>query len=195
MQKGIEMYRYGIHSPRVLMTTDVKRRLDLYIAEAIGEISGLGTVVQIGNDFLVEEIFLLPQKCTLGSTDMSAEGIADFLYERVQSSLSVSNIRLWWHSHVMGDVYWSATDNGTIESSFPNASWVVSVVGNKRGDYLSRLDIYKPFRLTTNGLPVALHLGVDENLLAEVRSEVDQKVTHIALPKRLEAKQWPQQLK
>jgi len=99
--------------PVVYITTEAKQRLDLYIQLADGEISGLGTVTRLGNDFLVTAVHLFEQECTSASTDLSVEDVSKFLLEAVRSGLDPAALKLWWHSHCNMGAFWSATDDGT----------------------------------------------------------------------------------
>lgn len=162
--------------PSVLFTLPAFQKMQAYIKAVDGEVSGLGSVEVLNNTFIVSDIFLLPQFCTKAQTTMTEEGISDFIYTRFKNGQTMTNIKLWWHSHFLSPVYWSETDNRTIRDSFPKASWILSVVGNQYGDVLARVDIYKPLALTFDKLPVSVSLPVNQDLLDKVREEVEQKV-------------------
>lgn len=174
----------GFSSPRnlpvVYITPEAKKRLDLYIQVADVEISGLGTVTRIGNDFLVTAVHLFEQECNPASTILSSEDVARFLHEAVRSGLDPSQLKLWWHSHASMGIFWSSIDEETI-SRFAN-SWMLSLVGNKKGEYLVRLDLYEPIRLTLDGLKFEIHQPEDPVLRAAVEAEVRAKVKTFAYP-------------
>jgi len=160
--------------PVVYITPEAKQRLDLYISCADGEISGLGTVTRLGNDFLVTAVHLFEQECTTASTELSSEDVAKFLLEAVRNGLAPETLKLWWHSHAGMGTFWSGTDDATA-SKFGNG-WMLSAVGNKRGEYLVRLDLYEPIRLTLDGLRFEVRQPENPDIRAEVEAEIKEKV-------------------
>lgn len=166
--------------PVVYITPEAKQRLDLYIQCADGEISGLGTVARLGNDFLVTTVRLFKQECTGASTELSSEDVSKFLLEAVQSGLDPSTLKLWWHSHVSMSCFWSVTDDAT--ASRFNNGWMLSLVGNKKGEYLVRLDLFEPIRLTLDRLKFEVRWEPSAELRAEIEAEVREKVREVLNP-------------
>lgn len=160
--------------PRVLITPEAKQRLDMYISLCNEEISGLGRVSRFGNDFLIEEVLLFSQEVTAGSTDLEEEDVSNFLLESVQAGLDPANLKLWWHSHVNGGCFWSGTDEGTA-GRFANG-WMISVVGNKRGEYKVRIDLYEPVRITVDELDLQVYQAENFELRTRIQAEIAQKV-------------------
>jgi hypothetical protein len=160
--------------PVVYITPEARQRLDLYIQTADGEISGLGTVTRLGNDFLITAVHLFEQECTGASTELSSEDVSKFLLEAVRADIDPSGLKMWWHSHSNMGAFWSGTDEITA-SSFSNG-WMLSLVGNKRGEYRIRLDIYEPLRITLDELELQLHYPENNSLRQEVEAEVKEKV-------------------
>jgi len=160
--------------PTVFITPSAKQKLDLYIELAEGEISGLGTVTRLGNDFLMTEVHLLEQECTGASTELSSEDVSKFLLQAVRAGLDPATIKLWWHSHASMGVFWSGTDESTA-GKFGNG-WMLSLVGNRRGEYLCRLDLYEPIRLTLDGLEFSVRFEPDAGLRSAIEAEVEAKV-------------------
>ncbi len=91
--------------PRVFITPEAKRMLDLYVTLCPLEISGLGTVERYGRDFLITAVSLFPQEVTGGSTELDADTIQEFLLELVQSGKDPARYKLWWHSHGAGGTF------------------------------------------------------------------------------------------
>jgi len=178
--------------PTVFITPSAKQKLDLYIELAEGEISGLGTVTRLGNDFLITEVHLLEQECTGASTDLSAEDVSRFLLESVRTGLDPSQLKLWWHSHAGMGTFWSGTDDATA-GRFSNG-WMLSLVGNKRGEYLVRLDLFEPIRLTLDGLEFSVRFEPDAGLRSAIEAEVEAKVKRPAPPPAILAGLGPEGL-
>lgn len=159
---------------RVFISLEAKQKLDLYIKHTDSEISGLGEVKIFENNFLIKNIYLFKQECTGITTDLSQEDIAKFLLESVQLGVDPSGLKLWWHSHVNMETFWSPTDKGTA-GKFGNG-WMMSIVGNKKGDYLARFDLYSPIRLTIDNLKLEVFQSVSDELEEEIKKEIEEKV-------------------
>ncbi len=160
--------------PIVFITPEARQKLDLYIQCAHGEISGLGEVIRLGNDFLIKDIYLFEQKCTSASTNLDPGDVSKFLSNYIQSGKDPSDLRLWWHSHDNMSTFWSGTDEATAERL--GDEWMLCIVGNKNLDYLVRLDLYKPIRITLDGLKFMVHWCPNTNLQSEIEAEIKAKV-------------------
>lgn len=159
---------------RVFISPESKEKLDLYIRLCQEEISGLGFARVEGNDFIIEDIMLLPQEVTAGSTDLNNEDVSKFMVSLIKDDIDPSLIKTWWHSHVNGKCFWSSTDNNTIDRF--NNDWMVSIVGNHSGEYNVRVDLYKPFRVTLDELDLQIYRPEDLRLEAKIRAEITEKV-------------------
>lgn len=162
----------------VAIPADLRRRMDLYISECKYEISGLGTVEL--NDFgelEVADIYLLDQEVSSGDTTLNVDSVAQFMVEAPDKGIDLSKVRLWWHSHAAIATYWSSTDEATI-SSFNQAPWFVSIVGNHAGDYLARLDLFPqesvPVRLAQPAVLTTVH---PQKEVERARSEIAEHVS------------------
>jgi len=163
------------HVPVVYITPEAKQRLDLYLQCAGGEISGLGNVEKMGDDFLITHVHLFEQECTGASTDLEPESVSKFLLEAIQAGIDTSTLKLWWHSHVNMGCFWSGTDDGTA-ARLAAGGWFLSVVGVKSGEYLCRLDLYEPVRITLDGIEFRIKYPENLALRAEIDAEVKAKV-------------------
>jgi proteasome lid subunit RPN8/RPN11 len=163
-----------VNKPRILITPEAKQRLDLYILTCHEEISGLGQVELIDGFFVINEIMLFEQEVTAGSTNLDRGTISKFLLENVKAGKDTEKTKLWWHSHVNGSCFWSGTDNNTMEG-FTN-DWMLAIVGNKRGEYQTRLDMYSPVRVTIDELNLEVFRPFDKDLKDAIAKEVKDKV-------------------
>ena len=68
--------------------------------------------------------------------------------------------------------YFSHTDCETIDQF--TGDFLVSIVGNRRGDYLCRVDVFQPIRL---GISVPLACREDDELEAQVAEDIRHLVT------------------
>lgn len=158
------------------------KKMMAYVNNVEGEVSGIGAVVYDSDpcEFIVEDIFLIEQTISAGSTSMSEDGIAKFFQERLKAKKKddLSKYKLWWHSHYNFGVFWSGTDDTTIEDfdqEKKENNWFLSVVVNQREKILARLDLFEPFRMTYNGVPIYIEdkePDVDNKILAEIDKKV-----------------------
>jgi len=108
-----------VKSPRVLITPDAYKRMNLYIELAPKEVGWLGTVKRLNNgDFLIEEVFLVEQEVTGVETEMSVEGREKLVLDLLKdgdAGLDKSNtLHFWGHSHVRMSTGPSGTDENTM---------------------------------------------------------------------------------
>lgn len=175
-------------SIEVDISRDAKRRLDLFIKKCDKEISGFGEVEhnpETGR-FLITQIHLLEQECSGASTDIDAKTISKMLTEAVRRDLPVEKLKLWWHSHVNMSAFWSGTDENTATSF--NNGWMLSYVGNKRGEYKMRLDVYYPTRLVAHDVklvtvipkeeksPLQTAIEAEETIIEEARKQFEAQI-------------------
>lgn len=166
--------------PRIFILLKAKSKLDAYINQCPTEISGLGKVVKIGDDFVIEDIFLLKQVCSPTHTQLDKNDLAEYMLSAASRGESLRNIRVWWHSHAYLDSFWSTEDDSTATSF--RGEWMISIVGNKKGKFLVRLDLFKPFRVTFDELPLVVKLPDSKNLSDDIEREIAQKVD-VIIPK------------
>lgn len=134
----------------IFITPFAFQKLKLYIELCPAEISGLGVVEPSGDQFIVTDVFILPQRVTASDTELNPEHLCDFLSHYIAQGRDPASLRVWWHSHGENDLYWSVTDHDTIEA-FPG-EYIISIVGNKKGEFLCRLDVSSPSREAFEGL-------------------------------------------
>jgi len=163
----------------IILTKKANQKLSYYIDECPVEISGFGKVRELpegegAKKFEVYDVEILPQTATGGDVKVTEEELAAFLTAKMRKRESVVDYKCWWHSHADFGVFFSGTDEETIEGStdFP---YLVSIVGNKRGEFLGRLDMYQPLRMTFDAIVLVKQ---DENprLRRQVQKEIEEKV-------------------
>jgi hypothetical protein len=167
--------------PRIFIASRAYSRLRWYIELCPFEVSGLGTVAPHGEDLLVTDIILVRQRASDTDTELDSQAVADHLLHVLQRGEDPSALRVWWHSHADGDIYWSHTDEETIERF--QIEQLISIVGNRRLNFGCRLDQFSPKRITINNLPL-LPLpdespGDKESLRQQIMAELREKVTLI----------------
>ncbi len=161
--------------PELKIPERIWKRLRAFIAACPGEVGGLGTVEIVDGDLAVTDVFLLEQTVSAASTELDPAAVARFVTDWATAGKDVSLLRFWWHSHATFEVGWSATDLSTI-ALLAQGGFLVSYVGNHRGDELVRLTLHEPVRLSIDDLPLTVVPRLDVRLMAAVRAEVKAKV-------------------
>jgi len=134
--------------------------------------------VSLVSDSVVIDAFrLLKQENTSSNTTMDDEDVARFMIE-VAKAGEAEQWRGWLHSHGGLGCFWSSTDEQLIEEYGLAAPWWVSVVTNKKGETLGRLDTYQPFRLTCT-LPVVSLYQLPQEDLDAIEAEFKEKCSQV----------------
>lgn len=142
------------------------------------------------NDLLLAssaDVFITDQVVTPGSADVHGSTVAFAVDQAVRAGRG-SELHLQWHSHVNMDAYCSDTDMATIDAyGKAGVQWMVSVVVNKRGKYVARLDVFAPLRV---GVEVQVRQYVNApDIRATCLEDLVAHVQQPAVPGRL-ARRW-----
>lgn len=165
---------------RIFITPFAFQKLKLYTVLCPAEISGLGLVELREDRFVVTDVFILPQRVTPADTELEAQHLCEFLSQYIAQGKDPASLKVWWHSHGEMDLDWSETDRGTIEA-FPG-EYLISLVGNKNGEFVCRLDVFAPSREVIDGLDLVPLEGSEEDadgleaLRQVVQVEINEKV-------------------
>lgn len=173
--------------PPGAVTVTIDRRalmaFQWYLSAVPGEVGGIGLVAERPGGPHIYELFILPQTSGPGAVELDAGRLAEFVARFERAGGDPGQLRCWWHSHGDLDVGWSATDEATI-ARFPGDG-LVSLVGNRRGDLLARLDRWGPDR-ETRLAPLLVPTGdppaSPDALRARVLAEVEALVRPQAVP-------------
>jgi hypothetical protein len=137
------------------------------------EINGFGYIDRYGNDFQLEDVFILKQTVSAGHAENEPEDISDHMTHLLQNGGDPGRIRFQWHSHVHMGAYFSGVDTGNIDRY--NGEWMLSLVANKFGQFSARLDVYRPFRVWTP-VTVMVQTQLTAAHLRMARREITDKV-------------------
>lgn len=174
MQNNVTGDRLNIY-----ITPLAKQKFDLYIDLIEGEISGLGLVEVLGpSRFLITDLFLFKQESSAAETTICAKDLNKFMYQLSKDGREsdIPKLKLWWHSHGDLNVFWSSTDHEAIDS-FPG-DWMISLVGNKKGEYVLRYDHYSPIRIGLDNQVLQIMVPDDNDALREeLKKEIQEKVS------------------
>lgn len=163
--------------PRLYMPLALWQKIMAYTGLCPQEINGFGYIHRTGDDVSLIDVFILEQRVTDGTADVSAEVMDRHIHEMLQQDIPTGLLRFQWHSHVHGAVYCSHIDEANIEELGENTDWIVSLVVNKRGDHYAQLDIFRPFR---QSIPIKMMIvlpPIPDQVLASCDTEIADKVT------------------
>lgn len=112
----------------------------LFVTRGV-EISGLGYIVEDGQDFVWNRMWACSDDMSGGSTRLNAERQCEILMEAIADGLCPSGLRMFWHTHT-GRAFWSCTDLKAIddEVSLTEGRPVVNFVGEPNGEGEARVD-------------------------------------------------------
>lgn len=160
---------------KLFIMPECMKRITYYTEAADGEVSGLGTIKKDEKGLLIiDKVFLLDQECSGADTEIKPEAIHNLMYDLIKIGDDPGRIKFWWHSHDNMNVFWSGTDHECVEGL--SNEFAASLVVNKHGDRLCRLDIYTPIRITLDNVVIKEIIENDIELKEKCVEEVKQKV-------------------
>ena len=176
--------------PIVFIPEPVYKEIMLSARVAKGEISWIGEVMLCPGGVLISEVFLIEQKTTPSKTKLVDEAYAQFLMQYIQRGKDIANLKLWVHSHADMGVFWSpVTDEGTI-NTHRRAEYFLSLVVNRKGERLARIDLFFPFRVTMDELEIVVMPEYPPELVAQVTEQVARLVSFKPDPPAKKGKPW-----
>ena len=125
--------------PRVFISPEAYKRMQLYIELARKEVGWLGTCMRLENgDFFIDQTYLLEQEVTPTETELSVEGqnklVNQLLVDGDEGLERVNRMRFWGHSHVRMGTSPSGTDERTMDRwQSEGLPWAVRGIFNKLG--------------------------------------------------------------
>ena len=144
--------------PRIVISRANYDKVMWWVNHAEGEVSGMGTVTydERAHTFTIDEVLLLQQKCSAATTELEAGAVAQAEY--AMRDHEGAGMRWWWHSHVNMNVFWSGTDEATIQE-LGEAGWFLATVFNKREETRSCLYQGKPFQMFSDQIDFEIDEG------------------------------------
>lgn len=160
--------------PRVLIRLNELQIIKTFINLMDHEINGFGTVKTVGNDFVIDKVFILKQYVNEVHAQTDPDALNEHVYNLVSNGGDVSDMKFQWHSHVDFTARFSSEDVETIRN-YPN-DLMISLVMNKFGSYECRIDLYKPFAISLNVPLMVVLPPPHKSLIGYCQREIDSKV-------------------
>ncbi len=153
--------------PKVIIPLKVLTDMFSYAAVANNEVGGVGYVEERKNELYISEIFLLRQKANAAEMVLDPLALNEFVGECEKPEL----VRMQWHSHGAGSVFFSSQDVETISGY--DMPYAISIVVNKNYDIRCRIDIFEPMYVCFEAV---VFIEIEHQGINEAREEVIKNV-------------------
>ncbi len=128
---------------KLILTPQAHLKLKYYTELVDGEVSGMAkSTINKNKDIIVKDVIIFKQEISSSSTIIDDEAQAKFLNDLMKKNETLEDWNIWWHSHADMSVFWSTTDDTTIENHVGIQNYLISLVTNKKNEYKARLDIF-----------------------------------------------------
>ena len=178
----------------ITLSAYVYQRMRYLVDNMDAEIAWLGTVTKKANNFQINEIYVPTQEVTASSVDANPEMMSGLIPELIEKhgkeealTKIIPNMRAFCHSHHTMKTFWSATDEAGI-NGLANSHYLISLVLNRDGDILGRIDFFKPNRMTITDVKVDIcYNAVFDDLEKDIEDKVTKKtfaIQHVSQQSR-----------
>jgi proteasome lid subunit RPN8/RPN11 len=176
-------YERAFGFPRICIGTKTLQKLFCYTLSVSGEISGLGLLEETEDGLIISDVFLIKQEAGAANVVMDEMDLNRFIDECEYPE----RIKVQWHSHGEGSVFFSSEDVQTIAGY--DMDFAVSIVVNRKMEIVCRVDIFNPIYI---GLKVPLHLLIDveDELAKTCLAEVSEKVSIPGIRRKGKLLEW-----
>jgi hypothetical protein len=165
------------------ITAYAYQRMRYLVQNVDAEVAWFGTVTRDGSIFTIDEIFVPEQEVTASSVNAGAEEMSSLVPEIIEKygeekALNdiIPNMRAFCHSHHKMATFWSNTDEDGI-NGLANSQFLVSLVLNRDGNILGRVDLFSPLRVTLDKVNVCIDFdSTCDELAEEIKNKVTEKV-------------------
>lgn len=176
-----------IEEIKLIIPLPTYQKIMAYIQLCDTEISGFAEVAYNieKNSFIAGEVFLLEQEATGTHVEMDEETVSKFNIQYTKKHFvkgqGVQLPRIWWHSHVNMEAFFSATDEETLKE-LQNDTFIIALVGNKRAEMKAKCYVAQNVPMLENQQYIEvdpLHVTIDLEYAAipeELKKEVETKV-------------------
>lgn len=134
-------------TPRLILSSDIWQEMFFYFLHALGETQLMGFVeMRGGSIFSISELVITPHYASAGYATLDQDAFPAWLDVMEAQGKDIKKLRVRIHSHGELGVFCSIDDMEAIGESL--CDWEINIVGNRRGELLVRLDIFKPIVLS-----------------------------------------------
>lgn len=126
--------------PHVFYSTVAWQKIWHTVNTCSEEVGWLGTVEKVGNNYLIEDIWVPEQEVTGGTTEIEADAMAALALHLEENGIDSSKLRYWGHSHVNMAVSPSGQDENQTAEYLEHVDWFIRGIYNKKGD--TKVDVF-----------------------------------------------------
>ena len=172
---------YGNGIPTIYITPMAYNDMFIIVDEAKDEISWLGSMEPLGNDFLIKEVFVPAQECGAATTEMSEDGLAKLANEILKRPKGMelwNTIRFWGHSHVRMDTFASSVDDKQMElfkEQTKGGEWFLRGIFNKNGK--AKFWLYHNSGIVIHDVPWSIYTPMNDSRRKEWQKIIRKNVT------------------
>ena len=186
--KDTEEIATEVEKIKLIIPLATYRKIMAYVTICDTEISGFAEVEYNPerNVFVAGEVYLCEQEASGASVHMTEETVSKFNLERIKAG-ATQLPRLWWHSHVNMQAFFSAIDEDTLKD-LQNDTFTIALVANKSKEMKAKAYIYNETTTNIMGLkfeskeqieidPLPLTIELEYERIPEtLKKEVEKKV-------------------
>jgi hypothetical protein len=182
-------------APYITMSIEIYEELMAYVQHYKTEVSGCGMIEAIEHiipaedkdkasttriEYRITEVFLPNKQDNTGaSTNIDDNTLQDLLFKLLSDKKDTNKLKLHWHSHADMGVFHSGTDEDNYDTLY-NKEYLISLVINHAGDFLGRVDYYKPIYITMSGIPIYVYNKVDNSIYDKINNNIAELDKYIA---------------
>lgn len=155
----------------ILFAREVMDEWMYYVQNSPGEVSVFGRVEFTKGCAKIVSIVLPKQYNTGTTTEFNSDAMSTILIDAVNRGIPPESYVAWIHSHANMGVFWSGTDEENIQRFGISGKHLVSVVSNKKGEHLGRIDVFEPY-----GINAVCHVGTEASIAPQWKENLANAV-------------------
>lgn len=140
LTKRGEKAKAPVTNPKIYYHPTAKAEIDYLVKVAPKEVGWLGTVREMDDGYMIEEIFIPEQTVSSAETDIDDNAMMTLGNELMERDICPSKLIYWGHSHVNMGVTPSGQDERQIDEFLTDSPVFIRGIYNKRGD--SKVDVF-----------------------------------------------------
>lgn len=157
---------------KLIIPAPVLEKIRFWVDLCNEEDSGFGEVEIVDGNVVVLDAFLIMQTRRASSTRIDALALAKAVGDRDGRP---GVLRWWWHSHASMPVFFSGTDDATLEMLAAPWEWYAATVFNKRGEMYSCMRVGRKAELQVFcNVPTVVGSYATAEVQAEWRAEFER---------------------
>lgn len=178
--------------PTVFYTPEAKVQMDFIVDYCDEEVGWMCYVQEVGNDFLITDVYVPKQEVHATETDISAEALNELAFKLMDEHKDPGQLIGWFHSHVDMAVSPSLQDEHMVEDFLENNPVFIRGIVNKKG--ASKVDVYyRDFGIAYTCVPTRVFYNMETDPTEGLAELLDKNVTEIDdvyVPFHAEKGQW-----